>query len=149
MIMHRCLIPAIVMILTYAICLARTANALDQQDILLGNQAFKVVIDTPAQLTDDFPACRFDQTANVRSVTFHGREYLVSPGFIDEFGILGCGVLGFDEAQIGEPFIKIGIGYLQRIAEPEYYHFSTVYPIFKKFPVEIQNQTDSHRRHKM
>ena len=49
------------------------------------------------------PLPRFDQTAVVRSVTCHGREWLEGPGLADEFGLEGFGVLGFTDASLGGP----------------------------------------------
>lgn len=79
---------------------------------------------------------RFDRTAVVRSVTLDGVELLGPWGLADEFGLFGDGVLGFEEAAIGETFLKIGVGRLRRDTEEDY-QFSYPYPVEALFPTEV------------
>ena len=82
------------------------------------------------------PLPRFDQTAVVRSVTCHGREWLEGPGLADEFGLEGFGVLGFTDASLGGNFVKIGVGVLTRDV-PGPYRFRHPYPCRANFPTEV------------
>ncbi|MBC8039808.1 MAG: hypothetical protein H7Y06_04630 [Opitutaceae bacterium] len=83
---------------------------------------------------------RFDRTAWVRSVQFHGKDMLGSGGLPDEFGLKGDGVLGYDAPMDGPGFIKIGVGRLKRVKDQPYF-FSDRYPILKSYPVKIVSQS--------
>ena len=79
---------------------------------------------------------RFDRTAIVRSVTLEGVELLGPWGLSDEFGLYGEGVLGYEAADIGGTFLKIGVGRLVRDTTAAY-HFAHPYPVETLFPVEV------------
>jgi hypothetical protein len=80
---------------------------------------------------------RFDRTAVVRSVTVDGVEFLGAWGLCDEFGLYGDGVLGYEDAAIGAPFVKIGVGTLLRDTDASY-HFAHPYPVSGLFPVLLE-----------
>lgn len=98
--------------------------------IILGDESFQVQIqpDTRAMIPDNGP--RFDLTAHVKQVTLDQQTFLTSDGLIDEFGISGVGTLGYDQAKPGEPFLKIGVGLVQRLDDKPY-QFWTKYPVTK------------------
>ena len=79
---------------------------------------------------------RFDRTAVVRSVTLDGVEFLGPWGLPDEFGLYGDGVLGYEQAAVGEGFLKIGVGRLIHDTGAGY-HFAHPYPVDTLFPVEV------------
>ncbi|MGA9269595.1 MAG: hypothetical protein WBV45_03155 [Lutimonas sp.] len=92
----------------------------------LKNKNLTVLIDLPEE---GYSFSRFDWTGKIRSVTFRnlpvsGRERpdardedLFGQGFYNEFGIDTA--LGFEEAEMGGWFHKIGIGLLKK-NNPEY-----------------------------
>lgn len=105
----------------------------------LGGETFRVAITAPAPVGDDDAATwggRYDRTAHVHSITLDGREFLVGLGLVDEFGMLGTGVLGYDTAAVGEPFLKIGVGVLERTV-PHAYQNTAPYPLVRTFPVDV------------
>lgn len=79
---------------------------------------------------------RFDRTASIGSVRLDGAELVGAWGLSDEFGLYGDGVLGYEAAQPGETFVKIGVGRLVRDTV-ESYHFSRAYPVETLFPVQV------------
>ena len=87
------------------------------------------------RLSDEFGP-RFDRTAVVRSITVGGLELLGPWGLSDEFGLYGNGVLGYEQAGVGETFIKIGVGQLVRDTDAGY-HFAHAYPVDLLFPTEV------------
>jgi hypothetical protein len=96
-----------------------------------GNLVVAVKVDTTAELP------RFDETAAVVAVTWCERSYLGGAGLVDEFGLEGVGVLGYEEASVGGKFIKIGVGVLQRDLARAY-RFQHAYPRLEKFPVGVK-----------
>ena len=87
------------------------------------------------RLKDEFGP-RFDQTAFVRSVKSNDLEFVGPWGLTDEFGLLGDGVLGYEQASIHDPFIKIGVGVLIKDTASSY-SFDHRYPVSAGFPVSI------------
>ena len=79
---------------------------------------------------------RFDRSASVSSISLGETEFLGPWGLPDEFGLYGDGVLGYEQAGVGETFIKIGVGRLIRDTEAAY-HFAHPYPVDQLFPVEV------------
>lgn len=85
---------------------------------------------------------RFDQTAWISSIQLAGVELLGPWGMADEFGLHGNGVLGYEEANPGEAFTKIGIGELIKDADISY-SFSRRYPIDRAYASEVLRKEDS------
>ena len=97
---------------------------------------------------------RFDWTAFITQVTLDGEHTFCVPedpdptqgtggiGLCNEFGIEAA--IGYDDAQPGECFPKLGIGLLERI-DPEPYSFMRPYPIVERFPIEIETAQNSAR----
>jgi hypothetical protein len=103
---------------------------------------------------------RFDWTAFVTQVTLNGQRIAGEPhtfcvpedpdpakgtggiGLCNEFGIEQA--VGYDDAQPGECFPKLGIGLLRR-ANQEPYTFMRPYEIVERFPIRIET-TESQAR---
>ena len=75
----------------------------------------------------------------MRDVRLGGKDYLSPEGLTDEFGISGKGVLGYDAAKPGQPFLKIGVGRLLREDEKPY-RFSHRYRVSAWAPVGIESK---------
>lgn len=96
--------------------------------VVLGTDEFNVDIRIGGWALQDEFGPRFDNTAYVAGIKSDGREYLGQWGLSDEFGMLGVGVLGYDQAAAGASFLKIGVGKLKRI-DPKPYDFTRRYPV--------------------
>ena len=83
--------------------------------VVLGDHNFTVTVRTNgSELRREF-GLRFDETAWVTQVVSGGQTFLHDGyGLMDEFGITGVGVLGYDQAPVGGKFLKIGVGWLIR-----------------------------------
>ncbi|MFA9477943.1 hypothetical protein ACERK3_06485 [Phycisphaerales bacterium AB-hyl4] len=103
--------------------------------VVLQNETLTVEIMVDDASMREHRGPRFDETARVRSVQRDGREYLHPFGLCDEFGLEGLGALGFDEADVGEAFIKVGVGLLER-HDPRRYAFNRGYPLVEPFAVD-------------
>lgn len=88
----------------------------------------RVVVEVAADRTREEFGPRFDRTLRVTSWIVNDREMLTGPGLVEEVGLRGEGVLGFEEAGPGDPFLKIGVGVLERTDERPYF-FSRRYPV--------------------
>lgn len=96
---------------------------------ILKNKNLEVHIDLPHE---NYQTSRFDWTGKIQSVKFRGiplsiternngqDENLFGKGFYNEFGIETA--LGFEEAEIGEWFHKIGIGLLKKNESDYFFH---------------------------
>lgn len=100
-----------------------------------GNLRVEVEIATNRHMHEFGP--RFDRTAIVRSVTVDGVELLGPWGLCDEFGLYGDGVLGYEVADIGDRFVKIGVGTLLKDTSASY-HFAHPYPVSELFPTLLE-----------
>ncbi|MCI4669118.1 MAG: hypothetical protein MRZ79_13365 [Bacteroidia bacterium] len=101
---------------------------------LLKNKDLEVQIDLP---DENYRLSRFDWTGKIVSVKFKGKyvsgvekadalnENLYGKGFYNEFGMDAA--LGFEEAEIGGEFHKIGLGYLQK--DSHQYDFQQKYKL--------------------
>jgi hypothetical protein len=94
---------------------------------------------------------RFDWTAFITQVTLDSQHAFCVPedpdptkgtggiGLCNEFGIEQA--IGYDDAQPGECFPKLGIGLLERIDESPY-TFMRPYKIVERFPIQIETTGD-------
>jgi hypothetical protein len=101
---------------------------------LLNNKFLELSIDAPLE---GYHSSRFDWTGKITSVKFRGipltgverpdgqDEDQFGKGFYNEFGVDNA--LGFEEADTGGWFHKIGVGLLKKDGDP--YLFSKPYPI--------------------
>jgi hypothetical protein len=87
---------------------------------------------------------RFDRTACVTQVRLDEQPMIDHQGMPDEIGILGVGVLGYEEAKVGEPYLKIGVGLLQR-SRAGAYEFSQDDPLIQAIPVKITGMPEENR----
>jgi hypothetical protein len=118
------------------ICMVATGAA--YADIhVLSHGKFRVEIETATNRHMDEFGPRFDRTAIVRSVTLDDVEFLGDWGLCDEFGLYGDGVLGYQSADIGDQFVKIGVGTLLRDTDASY-HFAHAYPVAELYPVLLE-----------
>jgi hypothetical protein len=120
---------------------AATGVALGEIHVLQhGALRVEIEIETSRHIEEFGP--RFDRTAVVRSIAVDGIEHLGTWGLSDEFGLYGNGVLGYEAASQGEPFVKIGVGALLRDTT-DGYHFARRYPVQALFPIRL----DTGERH--
>ncbi|HAI12566.1 MAG TPA: hypothetical protein DCM28_12740 [Phycisphaerales bacterium] len=94
-----------------------------QQQFEIGDERLKVVLLTDVDQTqpgNEHFGLRFDRSATITEVTSHGRQLINSWGMPDEFGQIGRGVLGFEDAKVGDLFIKPGVGVLEMIDTGSY-----------------------------
>lgn len=113
----------------------------EPRSFVLGDSNFRVDITArPQQLIPTFGP-RFDNTAMVNQVSLKGSTFLSQHGLIDEFGIDGVGVLGFEGTPAGSNFLKIGVGKLVRNNKRDY-DFWLPYKIKQLLPVRVQRQGD-------
>lgn len=112
--------------------------------IILKNEGIEIHVDLPQE---HYQGSRFDWTGKIKQVYFQGiplciteknnpnaDEHLFGKGFYNEFGIDTA--LGFEEADIGEWFHKIGIGLLRK-NESDYF-------FFKEFEIKPAEFSVSH-----
>lgn len=102
----------------------------------LASGGLRIEIETPADRHAAEFGPRFDRSAVVKSVIVDGVELLGPWGLSDEFGLYGDGVLGYESADIGGHFVKIGVGRLVRDTAEDY-HFGHPYPVDALFPVQV------------
>ncbi|MAX23107.1 MAG: hypothetical protein CMJ19_01270 [Phycisphaeraceae bacterium] len=103
----------------------------NQQTFKLGDERLVVTLIAdidPTHKANEHYALRFDRSAAITKVTCHGKQLINRWGMPDEFGQIGIGVLGFDDAKIGESFIKPGVGVLQMIDSGSY-KSGTAFPV--------------------
>ena len=110
--------------------------------VQLGNARFRVTVVVQADGLHGRFGPRFDRTAFVRDVRLGGEDYLSPEGLTDEFGISGKGVLAYDEAKPGQPFLKIGVGRLLREDEKPY-RFFRPYRVSAWAPVTIESASST------
>ncbi|MEL6823230.1 MAG: hypothetical protein AAFP70_15830 [Calditrichota bacterium] len=113
---------------------------------ILKNDQLEVHIDLPGE---NYSFSRFDQTGKITEVRYKNirvstteltdtqDEHLFGKAFYNEFGIDTA--LGFDEADIGGWFHKIGVGLLKK--EDDEYLFHKPYAI-QPAEFEVGNETD-------
>jgi hypothetical protein len=115
------------------VCIVATGVAYADVHVL-SHGKFRVEIETATDRHMEEFGPRFDRTAIVRSVSLDGVEFLGDWGLCDEFGLYGDGVLGYESADIGDRFVKIGVGTLSRDTGASY-HFAHPYPVSELYPV--------------
>ena len=96
---------------------------------ILKHKDIEVHIDLP---TENYRLSRFDWTGKIVAVTFNGKYVSgveidnlpegqhCGKGFYNEFGIESP--VGYEEAEIGQPFHKVGIGLMIREESPYEFH---------------------------
>lgn len=113
--------------------------------VQLGEDRFVVEIETPLHAWSTQHGPRFDTTGAVVSVKIDGQEFLTRGGLADEFNPREIPPPGYDDAQPGEPFLKVGVGVLRRINERRYI-FRGPYPVVEWARVQRDSPNDDRRR---
>ena len=116
-----------------AILAASYAFADDPPQVVISNSATKATLYIPDAATGYYRATRFDWAGVIANVEWKGHTFFGKwfdrydpklhdsiSGPVEEFG-----ELGYKEAGIGESFIKIGVGALQKPSEAPYDPFKT------------------------
>lgn len=122
--------------LLLAMFVTAAAGKSETSHLLVKDDLTVTILTDSHRLTASFGP-RFDRTAHVASVRLKGVEFLHPHGLCDEFGLRGYGVIGYDEAAAGEPFVKPGFGRLVRDGNEPYF-FGRRYAVQELFPVEVE-----------
>jgi len=97
-----------------------------QNSLVINSERLRVDIATPGTL---YSGSRYDWTAFITQITLDDRVTFCAPEAIDGSGSGGIGLcsefgiesaVGFDEAALGEHFVKPGVGLLERVDELPY-----------------------------
>ena len=118
----------------------------------ISNGMLTVKIATPGKADSYYRGLRFEQAGMITSLKFNGHEYSAefpvknrnplmyqdASGPAEEFQE----PLGFYEAESGGPFLKIGVGLLQKVLSNVYHHYTAYYPV-ERFPWEIETHENS------
>lgn len=92
---------------------------------------------------------RFSPVAYILRAVYKGRDYLYTPEVKDNRFGQGCGIPqefdigertnppGYDEAAPGEPFLKVGVGILERLNHSPYF-FSARYPVIESAKTDVE-----------
>lgn len=120
--------------------------------LTLDNGTMKVHIYLPDAETGYYRGTRFDWSGVIRRVEYNGHTFYGEwktthdpsnhddiPGPVDEFGMFSP--LGFQEAQPGEAFVKIGVGSLRKPDSQNYSPFRK-YPIVKAGEWTVEHEDD-------
>ncbi|MFG0247356.1 MAG: hypothetical protein ACF8OB_00600 [Phycisphaeraceae bacterium JB051] len=117
----------------------------NQKTFHLGDERLAVTLIAdidPTRKINEHYGLRFDRSAAITKVTCHGKHLINRWGMPDEYGQIGIGVLGFDDAKVNESFIKPGVGVLQMIDSGSY-KSGTAFPVkawFRTIVNQSQNQ---------
>jgi hypothetical protein len=124
-------------------------STLPTAPILLTSDRLTVEIAPPGTAYD---RTRFDWTVFITQVTLNGEHTYCVPedpdptkgtggiGLCNEFGIETA--IGYDDAQPGECFPKLGIGVLEKADEGPY-TFLRPYKVVERFPIQIETTANS------
>jgi hypothetical protein len=117
--------------------LAGTAAAADFPSAEISNGPVTAKFYLPDAENGYYRATRFEWSGVIHSLRVDGREYFgqwfpkydpklhdAIQGPVEEFRTNNAG-LGYDEAKVGEPFIRIGVGTVRKPDEPHYQNFRT------------------------
>jgi len=145
--MHR--LPGASLLIAAAIL----AVAADYPQIELKNNQLKLTVYLPDSARGFYRGTRFDWSGVLGQIEFAGHK-LFGPwkdkhdptnyddiiGPVEEFG--NSKPLGYDEAKVGETFLKIGVGELEKPKEPKY-AFSRNYKIVKPGAWKVSRDGDT------
>ncbi len=154
------LLCLVALTLSARMTLAATRPAFEAPDVpklWLSNGVVKALVLLPDAKTGYYRSTRFDWSGQVARVEYRGHTYYGEwrtphdptgnddvVGTAEEFGTIAPGTacpLGYAEAKPGEDFVKIGVGVLKKVEEPEY-HFWFSYPITKAGTWRIRHGRD-------
>jgi hypothetical protein len=124
---------------------------MDTNPIIIQSSRLGVEIAQPGTA---YTGTRFDWSAFITQVTLDGKHTFCMPeSLVEGQGTGGIGLcnefgnewaVGYDEAQPGELFPKLGIGLLKRPDEGRY-NFFRPHELVEKFPIQIEAGTDTAR----
>ena len=103
----------------------------------ISNARIRAKLYLPDAQSGYYRATRFDWSGAIASLECNGHSYFgkwferhdpkihdAITGPVEEFLTNGAG-LGYDEAKVGEPFVKIGVGAIRKPDEPRFRQFNT------------------------
>ena len=118
----------------------------EYKKVILNNDKISATIVLPDECKGFYRGARFDWSGMISSLSFNKHTFIEQPFFLHDPKISHCGIgtaeefraclpgmqdgLGFQEAKIGEGFIKIGVGVLEKDSY-ESYQFDKNYKILK------------------
>jgi hypothetical protein len=130
------------------------AKAADYPEAQISNGILQVKLLMPNARTGYYRGTRFDWSGAISSLQFKGHEYFgkwfdrydpkihdAIMGPVEEFLTNGMG-LGYEEAKVGESFVKIGVGAVLKPEERAFRQFNT-YDITDNGSWTIHTGTDS------
>ena len=116
---------------------ATVAAAADYPEARISNGVLQATLQLPDAAKGYYRGSRFDWSGAISSLQFKGHEYFGKwfSGFdpknhdnimgpVEEFLTNGMGV-GYDEAKVGESFVKLGVGAVRRYAAGPFEQFHT------------------------
>ena len=123
--------------LAAAAALAFAAGAADYPEAQISNGILRVKLLLPDARNGYYRGTRFDWSGAISSLQFKGHEYFgkwfdrydpkihdAIMGPVEEFLTRGMG-LGYDDAKVGERFVKIGVGAVRKPEEQNFHQFQT------------------------
>ncbi|TGV00963.1 hypothetical protein [Flavivirga rizhaonensis] len=127
----------------------------------LKNDALEVTILLPDKDKGYYRGVRFDWSGIIAQVTYDHHTYFknledndfeypntshdpTNPGLATGTAEEFRDPLGYDEAKIGEPFVKVGVGVLEKLTNDPY-HWDYRYKLIKSAEWEIEHHKDSIR----
>lgn len=119
----------------------------------ISNGPLRATVNLPDAQAGYYRGTRFDWSGVVSSLTWNGHEYFgewferyeptlhdAITGPVEEF-LTGDSSLGYDEAKVGEAFVRIGVGAVRKPEEPAYRRFGT-YDIVDPGTWKIERASD-------
>lgn len=102
-----------------------TAVVNNTQFVLSNGNGFEIKICNNFDDLEKIYGPRFEALGYVSSIKKGGKEFLTKEGLIDETGIkTPFGPFGYFETPIGDTFVKVGVGEIEKIQENNYrFHF--------------------------
>lgn len=114
-----------------------------REPFTLGGERMQIDFNADLALLKGTEPLRFGYRPSIKQVTIDGRTFLGRAGLVGEFGITGVGVLGYDRADVGDSFLKIGVGELRKITDQPY-DFSKSYPLLDRADLSVRREGE-HR----
>jgi hypothetical protein len=122
--------------------IARAADAEDYPKLTLANDAVSIDVYLPDGANRFYRGLRFDHSGMVAQARFAGHTFFGElypthdpavndhgAGTPEEFGMTLTSPLGYDQAKGGQPFLKIGVGVLEKAKDKEPYSFAGRYKV--------------------
>jgi len=124
---------------TFLLCLASglALSAAEFPDAQISNGSIKAKLYLPDAQKGYYQATRFDWSGVISSLEYRGHNYFgvwfpkydpklhdAITGPVEEFRT-GESALGYNDAKVGETFIRIGVGLLRKPEEPRFQQFKT------------------------